>query len=308
MPANRYVLSGNRSFVIPLALVASVTLLAACSSEESSPVVASDSISESITESNAATPQVAQAPDWGHVHNLMLDGDVVYIGTHSGFWRQETGQEPVLLSQPAFDVMGLAGSNDRWLASGHPGSEMEGPSDLGLIESVDEGVTWQPVSLLGEIDFHRLAAVDEFILGLAAHSGSLLRSTDGGRSWSDLGTPGIFDLAINPANPDVVFATSEDGTLRSENGGETFTPVTTPELLAFLAWGGQGLYAASTQGQILFSSDSGVSWSTRGSLGAAPGELSVDAGNVVALVDDSIWGSVDGGLTFVKRVAGSGQH
>ena len=308
MPLNRFVLPGHQSVIISVALFSSVTLLVACSSNEANTVVTSESGSELITESKEAIQQVAQAPDWGHVHNLMLDGDLVYIGTHNGFWKQETGREPVLLSQPSFDVMGLAGSNDRWLASGHPGSEMDGPSDLGLIESIDEGVTWQSVSLLGEIDFHRLAAVDDFILGLAAHSGSLLRSTDGGRSWSDLGTPGIFDLAINPANPDVVFATSEDGTLRSENGGETFIPVTTPELLAFLAWGGQGLYAASTQGQILFSSDSGVSWSTRGSLGAAPGELSVDADNVAALVDDSIVGSVDGGLTFVKRVAGSGEH
>ena len=308
MPLNRFVLPGHQSVIISVAVVASVTLLAACSSNEANTVVTSDSGSELITESKEAIPQVAQAPDWGHVHNLILDENVVYIGTHNGFWKQEIGREPVLLSQPAFDVMGLTGSNDRLLASGHPGPEMDGPSDLGLIESVDDGVTWQSVSLLGEIDFHRLAAVDDFILGLAAHSGSLLRSTDGGGTWSDLGAPGIFDLAINPANPDLVFATSEDGALRSENGGETFIPVTTPELLAFLAWGGQGLYAASTQGQILFSSDSGESWSTRGSLRAAPGELSVDAGNVVALVDDSIWGSVDGGLTFVKRVAGSGEH
>jgi photosystem II stability/assembly factor-like uncharacterized protein len=167
----------------------------------------------------------------------------------------------------------------------------------------------QVLALAQEImDAHRAAAVGDFVLGLAAHSGSLLRSTDGGRTWSDLGAPAIFDIAINPANPDVVFATSEEGTLRSDDGGESFAPVTTPGLLAFLAWGEQGLYAASAEGQILFTQDLGATWDARGSLGAEPGALATDAGNVVALVDDSIWGSTDEGLTFVKRIAGSGQH
>ena len=304
MPANNFVAAGYRCSALSVALVASIVLLGACSSNESSTVVVSDSNAES----RIATSQVVQAPDWGHVHNLSLVGDVLYIGTHNGFWKQETGQEPVLVSQPAFNVMGLAGSNDRWLASGHPGPEMDGPSDLGLIESIDGGVTWQSVSLLGEVDFHRAASVGDFVLGLAAHSGQLLQSTDGGRTWSDLGTPAIFGLALSPDTPDLVLATSENGTLRSEDGGENFTPVTTPELVAFLAWGEQGLYAASTKGQILFSGDNGASWEPRGSLGAAPGALATDAGNVVALVDGSIWASIDGGLTFVKRVVGSGQH
>jgi photosystem II stability/assembly factor-like uncharacterized protein len=296
MLASKYAKTGHQVSMISMAMVASVTLLAACSSSESS------------TESNTETTQVVQAPDWGHVHNLSLVGDVVYLGTHNGFWKQEVDQEPILVSQPAFDVMGLAGSLDRWLASGHPGPEMDVPSNLGLIESVDGGVTWQSVSLSGEVDFHRAEAVGDFVLGLTAHSGSLLRSTDGGGTWSDLGVPSIFDFAINPVNPDVVFATSENGTLRSEDGGETFAPVKTPELLAFLAWGDQGLYAASTEGQILFTKDLGANWDLRGSLGAAPGALATDAGNVVAFVEDSIWGSTDEGLTFVKRVSGSGQH
>jgi photosystem II stability/assembly factor-like uncharacterized protein len=283
-----------------VALAASIALLGACSSSEPS--------TESSPELDSPTSQVRQAPDWGHVHNLSLVGDVVYMGTHNGFWKQEVDQDPMLVSQPAFDVMGLTGSSDRWLASGHPGPEMDAPSDLGLIESIDGGVTWQSVSLLGEVDFHRAAAVGEFVLGLAAHSGSLLRSTDGGRTWSDLGTPSIFDFAINPANPDVIFATSENGTLRSEDGGKTFVPVATSELLAFLAWGEQGLYAASTEGQIIFTNDLGASWDVRGSLAAAPSALATDGSNVVALVDDSIWGSTDEGLTFVKRIAGSGQH
>jgi hypothetical protein len=298
----------NRRLRVLLSLGASIAFLGGCSAGGASTGASTEASTEASTGAVVATTQIASAPDWGHVHNLSLVGDVVYLGTHNGFWKQETGQEPVLVSQPPFDVMGLAGSNDRWLASGHPGPEMDGPSSLGLIESVDGGVTWQSVSLSGEVDFHRAEAVKGFVLGLAAHSGALLRSTDSGGTWDDLGFPPIFDFAINPTDPNLVFATSESGTLQSEDGGETFTPISTPELLAFLSWGEQGLYAASTKGQILFSGDNGVSWETRGSLGAAPGALATDGGNVVAIVEESIWFSIDGGLTFVKRIAGSGQH
>jgi photosystem II stability/assembly factor-like uncharacterized protein len=289
--------------LLSTSLIASVALLGACSSNTSSPTVVSDSVTD-IAENS----QVVQAPDWGHVHHLSLSGDTLYIGSHDGLWKQEVDKEPVVLSQPTFDVMGLAGSKVRWLASGHPGPAMDAPSDLGLIESVDGGVTWQSVSLLGEVDFHRLVSQEELVFGVTAHDGSLLRSIDGGRNWSDLGTPLIFDLAINPTNPDILFATSESGSLLSADGGETFTPIITPVQLLLVAWGDQGLYAASSDGEILLSTDNGVNWIVRGSLGGAPVALATDAGNVAGVVDDSILVSTDAGMTFAKRIAGSGKH
>ena len=304
MPASNNRASWYRSPALSVALLASIALLVACSSNESTPEL----INETPTETTVVPSQVAQAPDWGHVHNLSLTGDTVYIGSHNGFWKQDVGKDPVLLSQPTFDVMGLAGSNDKWFASGHPGPDMEAPSDLGLIESVDGGVTWQSLSLLGEVDFHRLVSAGDILLGITARDGSLLRSTDGGRTWSDLQTPLIFDLAINPISPDLVIATTENGSLRSEDGGANFAPIATPVQLLLVAWGDQGLYAASMDGQILFSNDNGVSWITRGSLAGTPVSLAADAGNVAGVVSDAILVSTDGGSTFVKRIASSGEH
>jgi hypothetical protein len=276
-----------------IALVTAFGLLSACASDEGL-----------VSESEVSASQVISAPDWGHVHNLSIIGDLVFIGTHDGFWKQENGKEPVLLSQPTFDVMGLAGNNERWLASGHPGANMDAPSDLGLIESIDGGTTWKPVSLLGEVDFHRLISVDNFVLGVSAHDNSLLRSIDGGQSWRDLGTTLIFDIAINPSNPDSIFATTENGSIQSLDGGLTFSPITTPTPLVLLAWGQQGLYATSASGQILFSGDDGANWTQRGSLGGQPVDLAADSADVVAVVNDSIFGSNDGGLTFVERIKG----
>lgn len=287
-----------------VALVSTAGLLSACSSTESG----SAPIDQVASGSAFASSQTVSAPDWGHVHNLSLSGDVVYIGSHDGFWRQEIGQEPVLLSQPTFDVMGLAGTSQRWLASGHPGSNMEAPADLGLIESMDDGATWQSVSLLGEVDFHRLVSVTDFILGVTALDNSLLRSTDGGQTWDDLGKSLIFDLAINPLNPDNILATTPNGAVESFDGGSTFTPVVTPKPLLLLAWDEQGLFAASTEGLILYSADNGASWIERGTLGGEPIDLAVDAAHVVGVVNDSILGSSDGGFTFSKRIGNSGSH
>jgi hypothetical protein len=45
---------------------------------------------------------------------------------------------------------------DRFLGSGHPDFQKDPdlPPLLGLIKSEDAGQTWEPVSMLGEADFH----------------------------------------------------------------------------------------------------------------------------------------------------------
>ncbi len=271
-----------------VALGAAVALLTACSSSGSDSAPA--------------------APEWGHIHNLSLEGDTLFMGTHEGMWQQKSAQVPVLVSQPPFDVMGLTRTGDRWLASGHPGPDMDAPGNLGLMESTDDGVTWQAVSLSGEVDFHRLVAAGDVVMGVSAHGGMLLRSEDGGASWFDLGTPPLYDLAVDPTDPQVVVATTEAGPVRSTDGGRTFTPITSSVLLALLAWTGNGLYAASVDGQILQSTDSGATWNTRGMLAGQVEALAADANTLVALVDNTIVESTDGGVSFSPRLTLAGAH
>ena len=150
-----------------------------------------------------------------HVHNLAVDGDRILLGTHEGLWEQRPGAEPQQVSEDAFDVMGLSLGADRWYASGHPGEGMDAPGDLGLLASDDGGRTWSEVSLGGEVDFHRLVTSGDVILGINAHDGRLLRSEDAGLTWTDLGTPPLFDLAVDPSDAAVVVATTEEGLVRS---------------------------------------------------------------------------------------------
>lgn len=285
------------------ALGAAAALLTACSSTGSDSAAASAPV-----QGPKASAGPAAAPGWGHIHNLALDGDTLFLGSHEGLWQQEPQQEPFLVSQPPFDVMGLTRTGDRWLASGHPGPDMDAPGNLGLVASGDDGVTWQPVSLSGEVDFHRVVAAGDVVIGLPSHDGRLLRSEDGGQTWDDLGTPPLYDLAVDPTAPEIVVATTADGPVRSTDGGRTFSPITSSALLALVAWTDSGLYAASVDGQIFLSTDSGATWDSRGSLGGQPEALAADGSRVVAAVADAVVESTDGGVTFRPRLTGVGQH
>ncbi len=255
--------------------------------------------------SSSGSDSAPAAPELGHIHNLSLVGDTLFMGTHEGLWQEKPAQVPVLVSQEPFDVMGLTRAGDRWLASGHP-TDVDAPGNLGLVESTDDGVTWQPVSLSGEVDFHRLVAAGDVVMGVWGHGGKLLRSEDGGASWVDLGSPLLYDLAVDPTDPEVVVGTTEGGPVRSTDGGRTFTPINSSVLLALLAWTGNGLYATSVDGQILQSTDSGATWNTRGTLGGQVEALAADANTLVGLVGNTIFESTDGGVSFSPRLIVAG--
>jgi photosystem II stability/assembly factor-like uncharacterized protein len=243
-----------------------------------------------------------------HIHNIVLNDDVLLLGTHEGLWSQAPGALPVRVSADAFDVMGFTPAGDRWLASGHPGVGMDAPADLGLMESADQGRSWSEVSLGGRVDFHRLVTSGEVVLGLNSADGRLLRSEDAGRNWTDLGTPGLFDLAIDPADPSLVVGTTQDGPVRSTDGGVNFTAVEAPSLLVLLAWTDKTLYAVDIDGQILASADGGLTWTARGSVGSQPAALTARGRNVAVLADGTVVESTDGGSTFVPRLTNLGGH
>ena len=68
----------------------------------------------------------------------------------------------------------------------------------------------------------------------AAGPGGVFRSDDSGFTWQPrsegLGTAAIVALALDPEQPDTLFAATAEGTLfRSDDGGETWRSVDTAE-------------------------------------------------------------------------------
>ncbi|MGH3083218.1 MAG: F510_1955 family glycosylhydrolase [Gaiellaceae bacterium] len=246
-----------------------------------------------------------------HVHGLGVnpaDG-ALFVATHTGLYRVNEGERKAERVGDRYqDTMGftIVGPN-RFLGSGHPdlneAREKNLPSLLGLIESTDSGESWQPISLLGEADFHVLRFVGERVYGFDASNDRLLVSTDRGRSWNELERPGpLVDLAVHPNDAQRIVATTEEGLFESRDGGQRWNRV--GEAVGLLAWPTRDrLYLVAGGGQVFASRNGGRLLEHRGEIGGQPAALHAQAGNelYVALHDGTIRRSSDGGASWVVR-------
>lgn len=167
----------------------------------------------------------------------------------------------------------------------------------GLIKSLDGGQTWTPLaSTVGDPRFNNIARIivdpsDENVLVVAATTGrykesvnpssSILRSTDGGQTWTEVYTEtdtGSFgrvkkvqQVIASPADWSLQFATiDEKGILKSIDGGQTWSPSNNGISafdgrfeLAFVAGSTDDLLAAAEGGlhsELYVSTDGGANW------------------------------------------------
>jgi len=255
----------------------------------------------------ADAPPVAGAPSSGevssgHVHGLGVppSGGGVLIASHNGLYRATgDGSAAVQVSAEQQDFMGFTvAAPDRLLASGHPAPGQDLPAALGLIESRDGGRTWQPVSLLGEVDFHVLRAAGERVYGFDGASGRFLASADGGRTWQERELPApIFDLAIAPDDPQRLIAATEEGLITSDDAGGSWRPA--GEATGLVAWAPSGrLFVVDTQAQVLSGPPDGRP-SRRGALPELPVTfMAAEDALYAALADGSVLRSVDDGASW----------
>lgn len=269
------------------------TLLAACSSQDSSTAGAA-----------AATGEA-----FGHVHSLDVnpaDG-TLHVASHLGvFALGEEGFERV--GEESFDAMSftIAGP-DRFLRSGHPGPGGDDPAHLGLSESTDAGRTWRSLSLAGEADFHALEASGDRVYGVDSQSGNLML-TDDGRQWRTLGQLPAVDVAADPSDRDVVLLTDGDGSLvRLESSGAPELVQAAPRVV-LLDWVSDDLLVgAGPEGTVYRSEDGGEEWQEVGSLPDAPHALTASESRWYAATGAGVVVSGDGGRTWSDVLAGDDQ-
>lgn len=237
----------------------------------------------------------------GHVHGAGVnpaDG-LLYLGTHTGL--MVVGEEEVeLVGDATVDLMGFAVAGpDHFYASGHPGPNDRLPNPVGLIETRDGGESWQPLSLGGRSDFHTLTTSDGVVHGFDG----VLRSTGDGRSWRD----GATDVAPASlaASGDGVLATTQHGVTRSTDGGRTFAHVEGAPVLVHLSWPApDAVWGVDLDGGVHLSTDGGSTWQPQGDVGALPQAFTApDASTVVAVMEESVVRSTDGGRTFRELAA-----
>lgn len=253
------------------------------------------------------------AADLVHVHGLDESEDGLFVATHTGLF--EIARDRIeRVGDAAHDLMGftVAGPGDL-LASGHPDLRVEEllaegkPPHLGLVHSVD-GETWEPLSLLGEADFHSLVAAHDRIYGFDSTGARFMVSSDR-RQWDVRAEQlGIADFAVSPENPETVVAAVQEGTARSNDGGREWRLVGREPYL-FLSWTADGLYGAAANGEVAQSEDAGETWQARGRLPGAPEALHVGGDGVIyaSVAGSGIYRSADGGATFDVLVR-TGEH
>jgi photosystem II stability/assembly factor-like uncharacterized protein len=112
----------------------------------------------------------------------------------------------------------------------------------GILKSMDSGESFRPMNQ--GFANHRLSEITSDGKLLYASStyeglyGGVFVSSDGGLQWSlraneeVLHGRNLHSLTASPADPDVVFAASEDAILKSADGGKTWLPVTEPHSVA----------------------------------------------------------------------------
>ena len=221
-----------------------------------------------------------------HVHGLGVnpsDGSL-FVATHTGLFRAAPNEMRARRVGDRYqDTMGFTVVGpDRFLGSGHPDGREQLPPYLGLIESADAGRSWQPVSLLGEADFHVLEASGRRIYGYGSDFESreprFLTSTDGGQSWRRLQAPEpLISLSISPEDPRAVIASGEGGIFRSTDAGRSWSEVDAPSA-GLIAWTSAGVILVDLDGRVWGSADpASGQWRPVGEVGGQPAALETGA-------------------------------
>ncbi|WP_249933325.1 F510_1955 family glycosylhydrolase [Blastococcus sp. CCUG 61487] len=255
-----------------------------------------------------ATSGAAGALPAAHVHAVAVDpGDgALLLATHEGLVEvDDDGRlSPV---GPVIDLMGFAVAGpDHYLASGHPGLRTDLPNPVGLIESTDGGVTWTPLSRAGESDFHALTALPGG--GAIGYDGALRRTADGS-TWEQLAVPAEPHTLTAAPDGAGVLATTAAGLMHSADAGTTWASVDGAPLLQVVTWSEDGSAAVgiTPDGAVWTSTDPARSWQPQGQLDAAPHAVAATTTNgrlrVVAVTDDGLLESTDGGVSFTTLLS-----
>jgi hypothetical protein len=179
-----------------------------------------------------ASPQDAAPAALTHIHGLAFDSgqDALVVATHGGVFRLDIQETPAAVTGPVgdldIDAMGFTLVGDVAYASGHPG-----PSTPATFGSPSLG---------------------------------LIRSADGGASWTNVslvGTTDFHDLAISESRVSRIYGLAGSTVERSDDGGLSWTSVATIGARDILSPAGDSdtLFATTPEG-LMVSRDGGATF------------------------------------------------
>lgn len=284
-----------------------------------------------------------------------------YVAVASGhLWKTTnngTTFTPIFDNHKAYSmgVVTLAPSNHNlvWLGTGENNHQRALGYGNGVYKSADGGSSWEHMGLdssrqIGKIVIHPTNQEIVFVAAEGSAWGSggergLYKTTDGGKNWKKVleisENTGVNDIVMDPRNPDVLYATSEQrrrhvytkigggpesAVYKSTDGGETWNKIM--KGLPNVDIGGMGmaispanpdyLYlimeAQDDKGGFFRTTNGGASWEKRSSYSSSGqyyNEIIADPNDPekVYSVETISKVSTDGGKTW-KSVGNNGRH
>ena len=251
-------------------------------------------------------------PVYGGIGACSFDGTVAAAGI-GGFGylcvTSNAGQTwtPTATSSNVFITGGSAGG----VAVSSNGTRMVvGDSPSTPYISSNTGVTWTAISALGGNGTSPVAMSADGNVVLVRRSGNagINRSTDGGSSWSTVGPAVNYTSFAASSNGAILLAGGLSNVYISSNTGSTWTTLSglaTGVWRVAMSYNGVRMVAARENGNIWWSSNSGVGWTEATSSGSRPWawiSMSADGSKCAAAPGDANGGaistSLDGGATW----------
>jgi hypothetical protein len=301
-----------------LAAAVAVLALGAGCGDESEPAATATPTPNPTVQAEQPTPARPGAAANAFIGSIAVDpaDGTLFLGTGLGLFRvnaQGARQRRVVGELSTPDGSGTLSSNlvvrfrapGELLASGHPEGPGSLPENLGLIRSRDGGRIWEPISKLGEADFHILQVSGDNVVGVHAEAADVQVSSDGGRTFEVRTPPAApVDVALDPRDAANLVVSTEQGLFRSADGGGSWRQGE-PGEGSQLAWAPSGeLYRADAGGPVKVSTDGGKSWADRGDAGMTVNELATDPDGALyaSVAGGEVKQSVDGGRTWSRYV------
>ena len=232
-----------------------------------------------------------------HIHHVKVVENKVLVLTHAGLFELFGKNDMKLVSKDKFDVMGFTTLGKTLVASGHPAEGSKMPNPIGLVKSIDGGLSWKAISLVGKVDFHFLEGSGSDLYGADSQTGKLLTSADSGKTWKYLGTNTFTDIAVSPDISGMAIAISNSELLLTKNAFKSTTKIKSNLKITQIEWRKSGLYALS--GSALYkSTNSGKTWTKQSTFKGTPGILSASDQLMLVTVGSDIYTSSNAGKKF----------
>ena len=171
-----------------------------------------------------------------HIHHVKVIENKVLVLTHEGLFELVGENDMKLVGKDRIDVMGFTSLGKVLVASGHPAIGSKMPNPIGLVKSLDGGLTWKAISLVGKVDFHFLEGAGSDLYGADSQTGKFMYSADSGQTWRTLGTNTFTDIAVSPEIPAMAIAIKNSELLLTRNAFESTTKIKNSLKITQIEW------------------------------------------------------------------------